>query len=117
MDIKVSKPVNARTLAWAIRKATGLNLGGFVEVRGVPQTGSLTYSESGGLKVTLPDSTPAAVLLQGQALVDAHDATLPPPLDFPPAPPPVAKVDEKVLFAAATATEKLEMLARKVGLA
>ena len=114
MELKA--PIKAsRGLTWAIRKTTGLNLGGYLESGGVVQTGSIRTSNE-GTGLLLPDNTPTAMLSQLQAILAAHDPTAPLPSDFPADPPPVV-VDEKALFAAAIVAEKLLMLARKVGLA
>ena len=114
MELKA--PVQAsRGLPWAIRKATGLNLGGFVEAGGVPQTGSIQTSDE-GTRLILPDSTPTATVAQLQAILAAHNPTAPLQADFPADPPPPV-VNEKALWAAATAAEKLLMLARRAGLA
>lgn len=101
MEIKVAKDVNIRTLSWAIYKATGLNLGGWNNPTGIPQTGALSWSTNDGLTVICPDNTPLATVVQIQDLVALHDATALPPADFPADPPVVPPPDPAIAIAAA----------------
>ena len=101
MEIKAPKDANIRTLSWAIYKAVGLNLGGWNNLTGVSQLGHLSWSESDGLTVTIPDTTPLTMVAQIEVLVAAHDAAAPLPPDFPPEPIFVPPPDPTIAIAAA----------------
>ena len=101
MEIKAVKDVDIRALSWTIFKATGLNLGGWNNLSATPQTGFLSWNRLGGLTVTCPDATPAAIIAQIQALIAAHNAATPAPPDFPADPPIVVKPDPAIATAAA----------------
>lgn len=104
MEITSVKEVNIRTLSWAIFKATGLNLGGWNNPKGVPQVGSLAWSKSGGLTVTCPDASPPATVAEIEALIATHDAAAPVPEGFPAEPPVVPPPDPAIATAAAAAS-------------
>jgi hypothetical protein len=89
--ISARKEANVRVLAWEIRKATGLNLGGYNETGGITQTGNISSSVIGGVVIDLPAGTLPATVATAQTILDAHDAALPLPVDFPADPPVTAR--------------------------
>ena len=117
MEIKRAKRVNARALAWEIRKATGLNCGGYNQVGGTLQTGSIRENERDGVVVDLPPGTTPAVLAAVEALVDAHVAGGL-PVDFPPDPPVVPPPPDPDIaaFASGTTDARVAILGRRAGL-
>ena len=105
------KQVNARALAWEIRKATGVNLGGYNETEGVIQLGSIRASDS-GVVIECPADKEAEI----GAVLDAHDEKSPMPGDFPADPPIVPVPTLQELYALATTdVERLEILAKNAG--
>ena len=118
MEIRRSKKVNARALSWEIRKATGLNCGGYNEVGGTAQTGSIRENERDGVLVELPDTTLPAVLAAVETLVASHVAGGLPP-DFPADPPVVPPPPDPdiALWAAADTMAKIKAIAgRRLGI-
>ncbi len=114
MEIRRPKKVNARALAWEIRNATGLNCGGYSEVSGTPQTGSIRENVRDGVLVDLPPTIPPTVLAAVEALVDAHvPGGL--PADFPPDPPAVPQPPDPDIAAFATGdiNAKVQILGRR----
>ena len=115
MEIRRAKRVNARALAWEIRKAVGINCGGYNETGTVTQTGSIRASVLDGVVVELPDATPTATILAIEALVDAHIAGALPP-DFPvdPPPPPPVPDPDIAAWAAATTLDQIKAIAGRL---
>lgn len=113
MIIRSRKSINTRGLAWEIRKATGVNLGGYNETQGIPQTGSIRYSDADGVVIECPD----AKATQIQAILDSHDLNAPMPADVPADPviSPVKPLGQQYAEAT-TDAERLEILAKAAGL-
>ena len=111
MNITAKKTANAKALAWAIRKATGINCGGYKETGGVAQTGSVGWRSDVGILVEVPDDTAPAVVAQIQAIVDTHNPNLPLAPDYPPSVSPVVVVPWVEAYEkAATVDARLKVL-------
>ena len=117
MEIRQAKLVNVRALSWEIRKATGINCGGYNETEGIAQRGSINGSVLDGVVVRVPDSTSAATVLILEGVIDSH---LPGPLpaDFPvDRPPPLPMPDPDIAaFQSGTIEQKVAILGRRHGL-
>ena len=93
-EITSVRKVNARVLAWEIRKTLGLNLGGYNETNDVPQTGSISTSALDGVSIELPSGASPSVVTLIQAILDSHNPDAPAPADFPADPTLSLSLDE-----------------------
>lgn len=113
MIITANKDINSKALAWAIRKQTGVNLGGYNETEGIVQLGSIRSSDADGCTIECPDSKAAQI----QAILDLHDSKAAMPADVPADPVPAPqKTHQQQYDEAVLDSDKLKVLARIAGL-
>lgn len=114
MIIQVKKDINAKALAWQIRKATGINCGGYTETGVVAQTGSISSSEAHGVFVEIPDGTDNSKVIAIATILDGHDEKAAMPADVPPDPPVVPRKTLKEQYA--EAPDKQDFIAQYLGM-
>lgn len=108
--------VNIRQLSWEIKKATGINCGGYPESDGTPQKCNITYIEGKSVTVTLSSDIEHRIG-EVMAVVAKHNPSDDLPLDFPTAtlktPVPTLKQQYQE---ALTDSERIDILAEAAGL-